>query len=183
METSKNINQPRSAGAPPTASKKAASKKPQGAEASESQGNGGTIENAGNKDLLQQAKDTTSQIMNRVQERAGSQLSQQKETAANELSTVVNAVRQFGQNLSQEGNGPIARYASEYGNKAADSLERFSNYIRQQDAKQLLDDVQNFGRRQPVLLISGAFLLGFAGARLLKSSMDAGSQSQRANAV
>jgi hypothetical protein len=183
METSKNINQPESAGGPATASKKAASKKPQGGETPQSQGDGGMNQNAGNKGLVQQAKETTNQIMNQVQERAGSQFSQQKETAANQLSTVVNAVRRFGETLSQEGDGPIARYASDYGNKAADSLERFTNYIRQRDGKQLLDDVQNFGRRQPVLLIGGAFLLGFAGARLIKSSMDTGSQSHRINAV
>lgn len=128
-----------------------------------------------NQDLLQHAKQAGGEIVNQVQQQAGTQIERQKETAANELSMVVNAVRQFGQNLSGEASGPIARYAAEYGDKAANSLERLSNYIREQDARRLLNDVQNFGRRQPALLLGGAFLLGFAGARLIRSSMEAAS--------
>jgi len=137
---------------------------------------GGTGQNAGDQDLLQHAKHATGEIVNQVQQRAGSQLAQQKESAATDLSHVVEAVRRFGQSLTREENGPIARYAAEYGDKAANSLERFSTYIREQDPKQLLNDVQNFGRRRPALLLGGAFLLGFAGARLIKSSMDSQSQ-------
>ena len=130
------------------------------------------------QDLLQQAKQTGGEIMNQVQQRAGSQISQQKESAASDLSTIVNAVRQFGESLSGEANGPIARYAAQYGDKAAQKLEHLSTYIREQDPKQLLNDVQNFGRRRPAWLLGGAFILGFAGARLIRSSMEAASEHQ-----
>ena len=132
-------------------------------------------QNAGDQDLLQQAKETTNEVVNQVQQQASSQLNRQKETAASELDTVVNAVRRFGETLNNEGQGPIARFAAQYGDKAADGLDRFARYLREQDPKRLLKDVQNFGRRQPALLIGGAFLLGFAGARIIKSSMDADS--------
>ena len=132
--------------------------------------------NAGEQDLLQHAKQATGVIVDQVQQRAGSQLTRQKESTATDLSQVVDAVRRFGQGLGGEDSGPIARYAAEYGDKAANSLERLSTYIREQDPKQVLHDVQNFGRRRPALLLGGAFLLGFAGARLIKSSMDTGSQ-------
>ncbi len=92
--------------------------------------------------------------MSQVQQSAGSQITRQKDTAATDLSNVVNAVRQFGQNLSAEESGPIARYAAEYGDKAAESLERFSKYIREQDPKQLLGDVQEF-RTTPAGVIVG----------------------------
>ena len=127
----------------------------------------------GDQDLLQHAKQATGEIVNQVQQQAGSQLARQKDSAATDLTQVVQAVRRFGESLTGEGQegGPIARYAAEYGDKAANSLERFSTYIREQDPKQLLNDVQNFGRRRPALLLGGAFLLGLAGARLIKSSM------------
>lgn len=123
------------------------------------------------QDLVQHAKQATGEIVNQVQQQAGSQLARQKDNAATDLSQVVQAVRRFGESLTGQEGGPIARYAAEYGDKAANSLERFSTYIRQQDPKQLLNDVQNFGRRRPALLLGGAFLLGLAGARLIKSSM------------
>ena len=162
------------------AASKAPSKKPQGGEASPSPSGEKTNQQAGgqNQDLLQHAKQAGGEIVNQVQQQASTQIDRGKETATNELSQVVNAVRQLGQTLSSgEANGPIARFTAQYSDKAADSLERLTNYIRHQDPQRLLNDVQNFGRRQPALLLGGAFLLGFAGARLIKSSMEAASQN------
>ncbi len=145
----------------------------------QNQGATGSQQNqgSGDQDLLQQAKQTTSEVVSQVQQQASSQINRQKETAASELTTVVNAVRRFGETLRNEGEGPIGRFAAQYGDKAAESLDRFARYLREQDPKRLLNDVQNFGRRQPALMIGGAFLLGFAGARLIKSSMEAASES------
>lgn len=180
MEPRKETSKQQPRGTAAAAASKAPSKKPEGSEASPSISGDATNKPTGNQnqdqDLLQHAKQAGGEIVNQVQQQAGSQIDRQKETAANELTQVVNAVRQFGQTLSGQANGPIARYAAEYGDKAANSLERLSNYIREQDPKRLLNDVQNFGRRQPALLLGGAFLLGFAGARLIKSSMEAASQ-------
>jgi len=143
-----------------------------------SQQNQGTqSQGSGGQDLLQQAKQTTNEVVSQVQQQASSQINRQKETTATELTTVVNAVRRFGETLRNEGDGPIGRFAAQYGDKAAESLDKVARYIREQDPKKLLDDVQNFGRRQPALLIGGAFLLGFAGARIIKSSMEAASSS------
>ena len=130
----------------------------------------------GEQDLMQHAKQATGEIVNQVQQQAGTQIERQKESAASDLTQVVNAVRRFGESLGTEQGGPIARYAAEYGDYAAQKLEQFANYIREQDARRLLDDVQNFGRRRPVLMVGGAFLLGLAGARLIRSSIDAGTQ-------
>lgn len=133
---------------------------------------------AGEQDLMQHAKQATGEIVNQVQQHAGSQLNRQKDAAASELSQVANAVRRIRDTLGGEESGKIVQYAADYGEKAANKIEELSKYIREQDPKQLLDDVQSFGRRRPALLLGGAFLLGFAGARLIKSSMDMGSQQQ-----
>jgi valyl-tRNA synthetase len=143
-----------------------------GAAGQQGQGQG----QGGEQDLVQHAKHATGEIVNQVQQQASTQIDRQKESAANDLSQVVSAVRRFGESLGAEQGGPIARYAAEYGDKAAQKLEQFAGYIREQDARRLLDDVQNFGRRRPGLMLGGAFLLGLAGARLIRSSMDAGMQ-------
>ena len=130
----------------------------------------------GGDDLLQHAKETTSDVVDQVQQQAGSRLDRRKDEAASELDKVAGAVRQFGQGLGDPQQGPIAHYAAEYGKKAADGLERFTNYLRQTDTRQLVTEVENFGRRRPALLLGGAFLLGLAGARFLKSSMPAANQ-------
>jgi len=175
-----------------TASKMAASNESQGGESpSPNQGaTGSQQQNQGNQsqgnegnqqDLLQQAKQTTNEVVSQVQQQATTQLTQQKDTIASQLSSVVNAFRRFDESLTNEGDGPVARFAGQYGQKAADGLDRFAQYLREQDPKRLFNDVQNFGRRQPALLIGGAFLLGLAGARIIKSSMNAATSSSTYN--
>ena len=175
--TAQNQGGTQSQGGTQNQSASGSSQQNQGGAGASQQTQGGQQQNqaaqnsGGGQDLLQQAKQTTNEVVNQVQQQATSQLNQQKETAAAELSTVVNAVRRFGESLNNEGQGPITRMAAQYGDKAAESLDRVARYLREQDPKRLLNDVQNFGRRQPALLIGGAFLLGFAGARIIKSSM------------
>ena len=134
---------------------------------------------AGGNDLLQQAKQTTSDVVGQVQQQAGSRIDRQKDDAANEIQKVAGAVRQLGDQLGSQDQGPIAHYAAEYGKKAADGLERLTNYLRQNDAKALVSEIENLGRRQPALLIGGAFLLGLAGARFLKSSKSASESNMK----
>lgn len=128
---------------------------------------------SGANDLLQQAKQTTSDVVGQVQEQAGSRITRQKDEAASEIQKVAGAVRQLGDQLGGQEQGPIAHYAAEYGKKAADGLERLTNYLRENDPKALVGELEKLGRRQPALLIGGAFLLGLAGARFLKSSRPA----------
>jgi len=123
------------------------------------------------EDLLQQAKQTTSEVVDQVQQQAGSKLDRQKDEAAGQLQKLAGAVRHLGDELGGESQGTIAHYAAEYGRKAADGIERFTNYLEQNDTKAMVRELENFGRRQPALLLGGAFLLGLAGARFLKSSM------------
>ena len=124
-------------------------------------------------DLLQHAKETTSNVVDQVQQQAGSRIDRRKDEAANEIEKVAGAVRQIGQGLGDQEQGPLVQYAAEYGRKAADGLERLTNYLRRTDTKTLVTEIENFARRQPAIVVGGAFLLGLAGARFLKSSMPA----------
>jgi hypothetical protein len=124
-------------------------------------------------DLLQHAKETTSNVVDQVQQQAGSKIDRRKDEAASQLERVASAVRQFGQGFGDQQQGPLVQYAAEYGQKAADGLERFTNYLRQTDTRELVHEVENFARRRPAIVLGGAFLLGLAGARFLKSSAHA----------
>ena len=131
----------------------------------------------GGNDLLQHAKQTTSEVVDQVQHQAGSRLDRQKDEAAKDLQQLAGAVRHLGDELGgQQQAGPIAQYAAQYGLKAADGIERLTDYLRTNDTKALVSEIESFGRRQPALLLGGAFLLGLAGARFFKSSMSPGEQ-------
>src|SRR5215216_4859667 len=122
--------------------------------------------------IMDQAKQTTGNVVGQVKEQAATRLDRQKETAAAGLSSVADAVRQVGQNLRGQGEeqSPVVQYAAQYGDKAAEQIERLTEYLRRHDAGQLVREVEGFARRQPALFLGGAFLLGLAGARFLKSS-------------
>ena len=105
-------------------------------------------------------------IVDRVRERATSQLTTQKDRATDGLGNVAQAVRETTQHLRTQQHDAIAGYAE----RAADQLERFQQRLKEKDVSELLDDAQRLARSQPALFIGGAFAIGLIGARFFKSS-------------
>lgn len=104
-------------------------------------------------------------MMDKIREQATTRLSSQKDRAADGLGSVVEAVRQTGQQL-REKNPALAGYAD----RAAEQLERFASDFRNKDVNALLQDVRTFAQRRPAVFLGGAVALGVAAARLAKSS-------------
>src|SRR4051812_38757086 len=59
----------------------------------------------GQQSLTEQAKQTTSQVVDKVQEQASSRFEEQKQTAVDGLSSVADAMRQAGKNLKEQDQG------------------------------------------------------------------------------
>jgi uncharacterized protein YjbJ (UPF0337 family) len=136
------------------------------------QGGSGAI-----SDVTGQARATAGQIADEAQQRAGqavdtarhqvaSQVSSQKDRAAEGLGSVAQALRQTGQQLREQDQIGVTQYID----RAADQVDRISGYLGRRDVGQLVDDVEDFARRQPALFLGGAFVLGLLGARFIKSS-------------
>jgi hypothetical protein len=136
------------------------------------QGGSGAVSN-----VTEQARATAGQIAEEAQHRAGqavdtarqqvaSRVSSQKDRAAEGLGSVAQALRQTGQQLREQDQAGVTDYID----RAAAQVERFSGYLQHSDVGQLVDDVEGFARRQPALFLGGAFVLGLLGARFLKSS-------------
>src|SRR4029079_14886784 len=54
--------------------------------------------------------------------------------------------------------------------RAATQVERTARYLSQSDGRQLLNDFEGVGRRNPWAMIGGGIVLGLIGARFLKAS-------------
>ena len=122
------------------------------------------------KEILQQAKETAGQAYEKVTEQASSQIVAQKDNLARGLSSVAEGIRQMGENLRNgEQETPIAGLTAKYGDSLAHQVEQVSNYFEKKDVRELLRDVEVFARRNPAIFIGGAFALGVAAARFLKS--------------
>ena len=111
--------------------------------------------------------------------RPGRRADQQRDNAASGLASVAGAVRRMGEGLRGQDQGAIADYTAQYGDKLANRIERTSDYLRGHDVGQIVTEVENFARRRPGMFLGGAFLLGLAATRFLKSSRQS-SEHQRA---
>jgi hypothetical protein len=116
--------------------------------------------------IADKAQQTTGDVMEQARQQAKVRVSGQKDRVAETLNSVAHAVRDTGTQLRTQDQAGIAEYAD----KAADQIERFSGYFSENDVESMVHQAEAFARRQPLLFVGGTFLLGFFGARFLKSS-------------
>jgi hypothetical protein len=120
---------------------------------------------------VEQAKEKTGELVDQATEQAKPQLESRKEQMAEGLGSTAHALRQTSRQLrEQEAAVPVAEYAE----RAAARVDRLADHLRERDLRELIGEVEDFARRQPVLFVGGAFTLGLFAARFLKSSGERG---------
>jgi len=83
------------------------------------------------------------------------------------------ALANVGRLVGDTAGGLDERLGPEYGDyarRAAEAIESTANNLASKDPDELIDDTRNFVRNSPGVAIAGAAIVGFALARLLKSS-------------
>lgn len=116
--------------------------------------------------VADEAQQKVGQAVDQVRQQGMSQLATQKDRVAGTVGSVAHALRETGKQLKQGDDAPVAEYVD----RVADTVEQFSNHIRQRDVDELVHDAESFARRQPALFLGGAFFLGVVAARFLRSS-------------
>jgi uncharacterized protein YjbJ (UPF0337 family) len=119
--------------------------------------------------VTEQAQQAAGQVVDQARQQVSSRLAGQKDRAAEGLTSVAQALRQTSQHLREQDQQNVTGYIE----SAASQVERVSNYLKHNDLGGLIDDVEQFARRQPALFLGGTFVLGLLGARFLKSSRPA----------
>ncbi len=108
----------------------------------------------------------TEDIQSTFKEKARPMMSKRKNELAEQIKDTAQVLRETAENLIQHDK---AR-GGEYAHRAAERLDRYSSYLQDNSVDTIIDDVQRFGRSRPWITVGGAFLLGVAAARFLKSS-------------
>jgi vacuolar-type H+-ATPase subunit H len=119
-------------------------------------------------DALSEAKSTASEVVSQASQEAQGAVDQQKGRAAERIESVAGALRQTGAQLDAQEHTAFARYTD----AAAEQLERFSEFLNNRNAADLLQEVDRFARRQPELFVAGALAGGFLLGRFLKSTSE-----------
>jgi hypothetical protein len=126
--------------------------------------------------VADQVKQSASQMTEQAKQTATSQIAARKDQAAQGLSVVSSSMRQMGDNLRQ--NEQTSSYA-QYVDQAAEQVDQFSGYLQHHEPRQIMSDAESLARRNPALVLGGAFALGLLASRFLKSAMGGQSQTSR----
>lgn len=116
-------------------------------------------------------RDQTRRLTEQAKERAQSYASERKEMAAKQVGGVAQALRSAADNLKQQ-DQPYQQYAADYITRAAESLDQFSNALRDRDFGSLASQARDMARQQPGLLIGGSAIAGFLVARFARASAE-----------
>ncbi|MFN2490931.1 MAG: hypothetical protein ABR529_14595 [Actinomycetota bacterium] len=132
----------------------------------------------------QSVQEATGQARERAQEVAGEargriqeQVDQRTTKAADQVGSMVENLRSVAEELRKQDKGGPASFADQ----AATKVERFGSYLRDSDSQRMLDDVEDFARRQPWAVVAGGIAVGFLASRLLKASSGERYQSRTAS--
>lgn len=113
-----------------------------------------------------QARDAAQQAASKAQASVAPMVDSRKTQLAESLGAFAQAVQESGQKMRDQQQDTAARFAD----KTAEQIERASGYLEGKDVRQLISDIEAFGRREPLLFAGAAFAVGVAGARLFKSA-------------
>jgi hypothetical protein len=131
----------------------------------------------GSAGATDQAREKGQEVAGRAQEkgqeaaaharaRLRDQVDQRSTQAGQRTASTAGDVRSVARELRNQGKNGPARIADQ----VADRGERLGSYLERSDAERILQDVEDFGRRQPWAVMAGGLALGFLASRFLKAS-------------
>lgn len=115
--------------------------------------------------LIEEGRDKAHELGDRAGELARSRADHEKDRLVTGIRTFADVLRRGSDDLSGERDRYRPMLTS-----AADRVENISSYLESRDVDALTNEVRRFAREHTPLFLGGAFALGFAGARFLKSS-------------
>jgi len=119
------------------------------------------------------ARQAAGQVQEKTQEARGQAASRLRDEvngrstqAGEQIRSTADVFRRTESQLREEGNDQHARIAGQ----AAERIDRLGGYLVEADADRILRDVEDFGRRQPLAVVAGGFVVGLLASRFLKAS-------------
>ena len=118
------------------------------------------------REVKDQVVDHAKTTLTQARDSAASSLTDSKGRLAEQVTHVAGAFRTTTDHLRQNDQPQLAGYADGIARQA----DRLAGYLRNADFRAMGDDVRELARRQPALVVGGAFALGLLAARFFKSS-------------
>lgn len=113
-----------------------------------------------------QAKEQAQQVAGQAQQQLRTQVDQRSTQAGEQITQQANDIRSVAESLREQGKEGPAKVAEQ----ASQRIEKVGSYLTESNADRILNDVEDFARRQPMAVIFGGLALGLAASRFLKAS-------------
>jgi len=131
-------------------------------------GDGGTADQVKDqvRDKAQVAQDKARGALGQARGRLSDQVDQRSTQAGERVAGTASDVRSIAEELRNQGKDAPANLAEQVANQA----DRVGDYLKGASGDRILRDVEDFARRQPMLVAAAGLALGFAASRFLKAS-------------
>lgn len=127
------------------------------------------------EDAVREGKEMARELGDEAARKARSRAEDQKARVVGGMRTVADALRNGTDSLTED-----QRQYGGFLETVADRVEGASRYLEQRDVDGLTREARTFAREHTPLVLGGAFALGLAGARFLKSSGSEATRGDRA---
>jgi ElaB/YqjD/DUF883 family membrane-anchored ribosome-binding protein len=114
----------------------------------------------------QQMGQKVQEVRSQAGDRLRHELDSRSRQAGEQALTTASAIHRVGEQLREDGNPSVAKYADQ----VAERVERLGRYLSQSSADRVLHDAESFARRQPWLVGLGGAAVGFLASRFVKAS-------------
>lgn len=118
------------------------------------------------RQTAEQAREEAQSMVEAQKRRMSRMADEQKGRAVHKVSALAEALKASGERLRQNDESRMAEYVE----RASDSLNSYAQRLRDRDLQEMYREAKDMARRNPSLFLGGAFALGFALTRFLKSS-------------
>ena len=118
------------------------------------------------RERAQLAQDKTRGALGQARGRLSDQVDQRSTEAGERIAGTAGDVRSIAQELRSQGKDAPANLAEQVASQA----DRVGDYLKGASGDRILRDVEDFARRQPMLVAAAGLALGFAASRFLKAS-------------
>jgi hypothetical protein len=118
------------------------------------------------REKAQVAQDKARGAVGQARGRLSDQVDQRSTQAGERIAGTAGDVRSIAQELRTQGKDAPANLAEQVANQA----DRVGDYLKGASGDRILRDVEDFARRQPMLVAAASLALGFAASRFLKAS-------------
>jgi hypothetical protein len=118
------------------------------------------------RDKAQVAGDKARGALGQARGRLSDQVDQRSTQAGERIAGTASDVRSIAAELRNQGKEGPANLAEQFAGQA----DRVGDYLKGASGDRILRDVEDFARRQPMLVAAAGLALGFAASRFLKAS-------------